>query len=90
MRFTKSLGVNNQRVPGINVVYGDSSSRVRALHAQVLKADRSSHKGVCDPCGRELGLRPSNKSALCSDLVHQVRHMRNSGARVPKKKGLPR
>ena len=90
MRFTKSLGVNNQKIPGINVVYGDASSRVRALHAQVLKADRSSHKGACDPCGRELGLRPSNKSALCSDLVHQVRNMRHSGARVPKKKGLPR
>jgi hypothetical protein len=90
MRFTKSLGVNNQLVPGINVVYSDASSRVRALHAQVLNTDRSSHRGACDPCGRVLGLRPSNKSALCSDLVHQVRNMRHSGARVPKKKGLPR
>lgn len=82
--FTKALGVNNQRIPGVNVVYTDASSRVRALHSKVLKADRLSHlKKPCTTCTDTLGLRPPTKS-IDPVRLHRLRH----AGGVPKKIGL--
>jgi hypothetical protein len=87
--FTKELGVNNRAIPGVNVVYSDSSSRVRHLQTTVLRKDRLTHKGstLCpdNSCGRYSGLRPPNKSVHASDLARQVRNMRHSGSRPPKR-----
>ena len=88
LQFTKELGVNNRAIPGVNVVYADSSSRVHARQSNILNVDRGSHKKVPCPCTQYSGLRISNKSVHRSDLT-QARAIRHSGS-MPKKAGLKR